>query len=264
MDTLALKLAVTPILIGAASLAGRRWGEGVSGSLVALPLTSGPIVFFLALDHGVAFAAAAAVGSLAGAIAQAAFCLAYGWLAPRRHWLLALLAGGLAFATASAVLQPLALSLALLLLSVIAALAIAFRLMPRGSDGSRASATPPWDIPARMVVTTALVVLLTSLAPALGPRFAGLLATFPLYAAILAVFAHRQDGPDPATRVLRGLLLGLFAFAGFFGVLGALIERVGVTASFAAAIAVALALQGGSLRFLRRDPRRAARRHPLA
>ena len=236
----------------------------MGGSLVALPLTSGPIVFFLALDHGVAFAAAAAVGSLAGAIAQAAFCLAYGWLAPRRHWLLSLLAGGFAFAAAGAALQPWAPSLALLLLGVIAVIAIAFRLMPRGSEASQASATPPWDVPARMVVTTTLVVLLTGLAPALGPRLAGLLATFPLYAAILAVFAHRQDGPDPATRVLRGLLLGLLAFAGFFGVLGALIERVGVTASFAAAITVALVLQAASLRILRQDPRKAARRLPLA
>lgn len=115
-----------------------------------------------------------------------------------------------------------------------------------------------------MVVTTALVVLLTGLAPALGPRLAGLLATFPLYAANLAVFAHRQEGPEPATRVLRGLLLGLVAFAGFFSVLGALIERVGVPLAFAAAIAVALVLQAGSLRFLRRDPRRAARRRPLS
>ena len=34
---------VTPTLIGAASLAGRRWGQGVGGVIVALPLTSGPI-----------------------------------------------------------------------------------------------------------------------------------------------------------------------------------------------------------------------------
>jgi len=31
MNTLLLKLIVTPVLIGAASLAGRRWGETLSG-----------------------------------------------------------------------------------------------------------------------------------------------------------------------------------------------------------------------------------------
>ena len=44
----------------------------------------------------------------------------------------------------------------------------------------------------------------------------GLLATYPLYGAILSGFAHHLEGPGPAVRVLRGLLLGLFAFAGFF------------------------------------------------
>jgi hypothetical protein len=44
---------------------------------------------------------------------------------------------------------------------------------------------------------------------------------------------------------------GLFAFAGFFLVLAALIVRTGIAPAFAAAIAVALALQAGSLWTLR-------------
>ena len=79
MDSLALKLILTPVLIGTASLAGRRWGPAVSGWLVALPLTSAPIVFFLARTHGLAFATAVAIGTLAGAISQAAFCLIYSY-----------------------------------------------------------------------------------------------------------------------------------------------------------------------------------------
>jgi len=98
-----------------------------------------------------------------------------------------------------------------------------------------------------MAVTTALVLGLTGLAQALGPRLAGLLATFPLYATVLTVFAHRLEGPNPAVEVLRGLLLGLFSFAGFFVVLGGLIERVGVAPAFAAAGALALLVQAASL-----------------
>jgi hypothetical protein len=44
---------------------------------VGLPLTSGPVAFFLATDHGVPFAAGAALGMLAGTISQVAFALAY-------------------------------------------------------------------------------------------------------------------------------------------------------------------------------------------
>ncbi len=99
---------------------------------------------------------------------------------------------------------------------------------------------------------TAFVLLLTGVAPTLGPQLTGLLAPFPLYAAILAVFAHHLHGPAAAISVLRGLLLGLFAFAGFFLALAALIERAGVGTAFAAAIALTLALQAGALWALRR------------
>jgi inner membrane protein involved in colicin E2 resistance len=48
-------------------------------------------------------------------------------------------------------------------------------------------------------------------------------------------------------QVLRGLLWGLFGFVGFFVILGALIERAGITTAFAAASAGALAIQAASL-----------------
>jgi hypothetical protein len=55
--------------------------------------------------------------------------------------------------------------------------------------------------------------------------------------------------------VLRGLLLGLFAFAGFYLALALLLERVGIGAAFSAAILSALAVQGMTLLFLRWEHR---------
>jgi len=195
----------------------------------------------------VAFARAAAVGSLAGALAEAAFCLAYGRLVARGPWPLALGSSCLAFAAAALALQHLPLGIAWLLPAVVAALALAFRLIPGGAPRGVAAPPPRWDIPVRMAVTTGLVLLLTGAAPALGPRLAGLLATFPLYAAILTVLAHRQEGPGPAVQVLGGLLLGLFSFAGFFAVLAALLDRAGMVLGFTAAVGAALVLQACSL-----------------
>jgi len=111
MNTLFLKPLITPALIGMASLAGRRWGPTVSGWVVGLPLTSGPVAFFLALNQGERFASAAAVGIMAGRISQAAFSLAYAWIAARRRWVWAVLAGALAFAVSTTVLQSLALTM---------------------------------------------------------------------------------------------------------------------------------------------------------
>jgi len=260
MDTQGLKLVLTPALVGAASLVGRRWGPAVGGWLVGLPFTSGPVTFFLALDHGTGFAAAVAAGTLAGTVSQAVFCVAYGWLARRGAWPLPLTAGLLGFMVCTLALQRLAAGFGLICAGVISGLAVALWVMPAAADaGPRAAVEPPrWDIPARMVVATVFVVLLTSMAEALGPELTGLLAPFPLYAAILTVFGHRLDGPGAALKVLRGLLLGLFAFAGFFLVLALTLERVGTAVAFAAAIALTLTLQAGSLWILRRASNRSS------
>ena len=259
MDTLILKLTVTPLLILAASLASRRWGEIVGGWFVGLPLTSGPVCFFLALDQGAAFAAAAGLGCLAGAAAEAGFGLTYSVVARRAAWPLALGAASVAFAAAAVLLQAAALSLWPLVAVACAALVGALRLMPPpAGGGGGAAAFPHWDIPARMVVATALVLGLTALAPFVGPRLSGLLATYPIFAAVLAIFSQRGRGASgvaAAVQVLRGLLTGLFAFTGFFAVLALALERIGIAGAFAVATAAALAIQAVSLVMLRRGGR---------
>src|SRR5207342_371124 len=158
VEGLALKLVLTPTLIGAVSMAGRRWGPGVSGWLVGFPLTSGPVAFFLALDHGVAFAVGAAAGSMTGAAAQAAFCVLYGRWARGYHGAVPLVAGSLEFALASVALQLATVALLPLLALVVGALVVALLFMPRDADSPCPAPRPAWDIPARIVVTTAIVL----------------------------------------------------------------------------------------------------------
>ena len=248
MNTLLLKLIVTPVLIGAASLAGQRWGETLSGWFIGLPLTSGPVCWFLAIEQGTGFAAAAARGCLAGAAAEAGFCLAYAIAARKCGWICSLAAGTLAFATGAALFQIAHPPLWMLALIVYAALTTALLLMPELATGRAGFPEPPaWDLPARMAVATALVLLLTEIAPLLGAQLSGMLATYPIFGAVLAAFAHHQSGAAAAGRVLRGLLIGLFGFTGFFLCLALAIEPLGIAASFAAATALALSIQGVSL-----------------
>jgi hypothetical protein len=247
-ETLALKLVLTPLLVGGASLAARRWGSEVGGWLVGIPFTSAPITFFLAIGPGPHFAAQTAVGILAGTISQAAVALAYGWSAKRWRWSVCLATATIAFIAITVVLLVLtATSVATFAIAVVV-LVGSLALLPRRSRmQSQPVPLPAWDLPARMIVATALVVGLTEAAPLLGPRLAGLLAPFPLYAIVLAVFAHRLQGAEPAISVLRGLLLGLFGFAGFFLTIALYLEAEGIAFAFGAAIVVALALQALSL-----------------
>jgi len=258
MDTLVLKLVATPILIGLATLIGRRWGQAVGGWLVGLPLTSAPVAFFLALDHGTPFAANATTGSLLGIVAESSFCVAYTACARRAGWPGALFAGTCAFAAAAAALSSLPpLSRPLLIAFSVGVLVVALYVMPRFSAGTPLAAAPRWDLVARMVATTALVVALTAAAGRLGPELSGLIATYPLFASVMAVFGHRAYRAEAALNVLRGLLLGLFSFAAFFVVLGAAIVPLGIAMAFALSTLAALATQGLSLQIVRRSLRRA-------
>ncbi len=246
-----LKAVLTPVLIGAASLAGRRWGDTLGGWLVGLPFTSGPVVFFLCLEHGLRFGAAAAAGVVAGTASQAAFAIAFAF-AGRCGWPAGLAAGTAVFAAATAVLDRFSIPLVGALVLVVAALLAGIAAV-RTPAATRAGARPPpWDLPMRMAVTTLLVLALTGVAGALGPHLSGLLAPYPLYATVLAVFAHRAAGPAAGAQVMRGLLFGLFGFTGFFLVLSAALERTGLAAAFALAVAVALAGQAVTLSVLKR------------
>src|SRR5207245_6124460 len=89
------KVALTPLFIAAVTVAGRRWGPAVGGWLAGLPLTYGPVSVFLSLERGSGFAARAAVGTLAGLVGVAGFCVVYGRLSRTRSWQLAT-GGGIA------------------------------------------------------------------------------------------------------------------------------------------------------------------------
>ena len=253
MGIFLLKLTLTPVLIGAASLASRRWGAEVGGWLVGIPFTSGPIAFFLAVESGVHFAADASVGILAGCLSQAAFAVAYSWTALRLGWTWSVAAATVAFALATVLLEVFKSGAAVTLAMAVAALVVGLAALPRRVAKPPAEVTLPWwDIPARMLVATVFVVTLTSASPALGPRLSGLLSPFPLYAAVLCVFAHRLQGTGAAIAVMRGLLLGLFGFAAFFFALAFLLEANGIAIAFAVAIAAMLVLQATTLAVGRR------------
>jgi F0F1-type ATP synthase assembly protein I len=248
-----LKLTLTPLLIGGASLAARRWGPSVGGWIVALPLTSGPVALYLALDRGTVFAAATAKGSIGGLLGDAAFALAYGLLARRFGWPASLLGGLVGFAVAVVAIQPLLGTPALLVFCAVAvAMAILLWLAPPAVEARDPAPLPAWDIPARMVVGTAIVLAITQAAGLLGAQLSGVLAALPVYVSVLAVFAHQLEGPNQALGVVRGLQIGLFGTIVFFLVVTSAIEPLGIVPAFAVALAAVAAIQSLSLRVLRR------------
>jgi len=220
LTVLLFKLLVTPLFIGMVTLAGRRWGPAVSGLLMGLPLTSGPISLFLALQYGPAFAARAAVGNLAGQVSVCVFCLTYGRAAGKLPWTVCAPAALLAFAGCTALLNRAPWTLPAAALLLLAAIAAAHRWLPRRPFTAAPADPPRWDLPARMGVATAFVLALTAAARSLGPQLSGLIAPFPVFGVVLAAFTQHRQGPAAAARLLRGNVLGSLAFISFFLVVG--------------------------------------------
>ncbi|MFM0032447.1 hypothetical protein PQR70_40230 [Paraburkholderia madseniana] len=243
---LVFKLVVTPLLLLAATVAVRRWGEAIGGLLVGMPLTSGPISVFLALEHGSAFAAQATAGSLVATAAQAAFCVVYCRLATR-GWPMALAGAGATFSLVAGLLQWSALPQRALFLVAILAVTHALNLIPSEAVRTGRLDTPRWDLPSRMALIAGLVVSVTLIAPYVGPKASGVIASFPFMAIILTVFSHRMIGHAAAQQVLRGMVTGLLAFATFFYVLSLALTRLDLPAAYGGAVICALAIQAVSL-----------------
>ncbi|WKZ36894.1 MAG: hypothetical protein QY332_03015 [Anaerolineales bacterium] len=253
MNLLVLKLILAPVIIGSASLAGRRWGPAVSGWIVGMPLTSGPVIFFVALSHGASFAANASLGVISGGLSLVAYALTYSWLATRFRWPISIAGSLFIFSLSTRFLQNTTVSLLPIFVMVGLAILVGLWFMPNDAvvknDDAQLS---QWDIPVRIFIGTSFILLLTGIAPLIGSRMTGLLTTIPLYVTILSIFAHRDHGAAAAAHVMRGLLYGMFAFIGFFLILSLLIEKTSLGISFGAALLTALSVQGTSLFVLRK------------
>ncbi len=186
-----------------------------------------------------------------GIFATIAWAVAYTALARRGMRLLpCVLAGLVIFAIVGTAVRDLTIGPLPLYLALVGVLLVTIRLVPPSSvhDAVR---LPRWDLPARMVLATTLVLTITSSAVVLGPRLAGLLATVPLYASILAGFGHTLAGPRAAIDVWRGLLFGLFGFGAFYLMVALFLEPIGL-AAFGIAVAAALVMQALTLRVVTR------------
>ena len=90
----------------------------------------------------------------------------------------------------------------------------------------------------RMAVTTALVLVITVLAPMLGPMLSGLLGTVLIVAGVLAAAAHREHGSAGGLAVMRGMMQGQIAFLAFYFVVWSLLPLLGF-ATYLLALAAA-------------------------
>lgn len=243
---LLLKLLLVPFFLAVISLAARRWGPQVGGLLAGMPVMAGPILFFLSLEQGVAFATKAAQGALLAVIASVVFGLVYTHSSRKYSWPMSILLAWLAwFGTALALSyfpdRPFG-AAALTLMAVCAGLLA----LPVAAEFDQQSAPlPKSELLLRMGAGAALVLVVTTIASTLGTRWAGLMAMFPVLGTILGIFCLRASGPRFVAKLFGGMFRGFFAFSAFCLTLIVLLPNFAIGMAFLIAVLVALAVQAG-------------------
>lgn len=111
-----------------------------------------------------------------------------------------------------------------------------------------------------MLAGALLVWSVTHFAATMGPALSGVFAMFPIMGTVLTVFSHRGSGAAFAIQLLKGMVLGYYAFAVFCVVLSKLLPVAGIGMAFASATGAALAVQAGTRLLLQRRPKAGARR----
>lgn len=251
MDTLFLKVTITPLLMLMVSLVARRWGDFAGGIAAGLPVTSGPISIYFALDQGSHFAAQAAAGSLNG---LAAVVISYGtYLLSANHM-------RVTYCCATTLLSYFFASLVLIgfdnvffSIAIIFAVNFYFFFSVPGtvSPTSANIRRPQWDMPARMISSVVLVLGVTSFANYLGPTLSGFLAPIPFVAWPLIVFAHIQGGGRAAVASIRGTSLGTLSVVAFNCAVSYLLQHTGIFFTYSIAFAFAVATSFASITAVR-------------
>jgi hypothetical protein len=239
---LAAKVVGAVVIVIAAARAAERAGPFLGAMVATLPVSTGPVYVFLAMDYGSAFIAQAAIMSVASTAAILAFVAGHALAAQRFSTAGSLALATLAWLCAALLLQLHAWSFA----EACLLLAVSFMLAMRGLRRFAIAAAPGagsrtrFDLPLRALLV-ATVVIATSLAGrAFGPSVTGVLATYPVVFTSLIVLLQPRGGGAFASSVLVIGLKGLLGFAAALAVLHVAALRLGSAVALVLALIVAV------------------------
>lgn len=252
---LAAKIVAAAAIVVAASRATERAGPRVGALIATLPVSTGPVYVFLAMDHGAAFISESARMSVAGTAAAVAFVAAYAFAARRFRT-----PASLAIATATWLCAALALqardwSIAEACLLCAVTFAGTIRGLRRFSVAGPVArpSRNRYDLILRAALVAVVVIATTIAGNALGPAVTGVLATYPVvFTSLVVILQPNCGGPFTAAVLVNGLK-GLVGFALALAVLHLAAARMSAAPALLLGLAVAV---GWNLTlYYRRAPR---------
>ena len=206
---LALKMATAAAVVVGCSLLAERSGPLIAALIATLPISAGPVLAFLALDHDAAFIAQSALGSMTSNLANAGLSLAYVLLAQRFGTFACLVAALIAWTVVLFLLCTFEPSFAVMVTATILIFGGLHRLF-RPYLAARPKQPPgrPWYlIPMRAAFVATLAGAVTTVSAHVGPTWSGSLAALPVVlTSMIAMLQPRIGGPAMAAVIANGAL----------------------------------------------------------
>lgn len=208
---LLLKMAIAAAVVVTCSLIAERSGPKITAMIATLPISLGPVLLFLSLEHEPAFLAESARGTMNANVANAGFVLAYVFAAQRLPTLPSLAAALAAWVAALLGVRSLGLpALPLTLLAVVALAAVHGAV--RRHLAARPAAPPrrAWfAIPLRAACVAGLVGGVTVASHHVGANWSGILAGLPLVLSSLVLILQPRLGGAATAALIGNGALGL-------------------------------------------------------
>jgi hypothetical protein len=258
---LAAKVAAAAIIVVTASRATERAGPMLGAMIATLPVSTGPVYVFLAIDHGAAFISESARTSVAATAATAAFVAAHAFGAQRFATPASLALATVAWFTVAFALQLHEWTFVEAFLLYAGVFAVAIPGLRRFAVAVKAPPVPRarFDLALRALLVAAVVVATTFASHAFGPAMTGVLATYPVvFTCLVLILQPRCGGPFTASVLVNGLK-GLLGFGLALAMLHLAAARLSATAALLLALAVAVGWNAMLTLLSRRRIKRSAR-----
>jgi uncharacterized membrane protein (GlpM family) len=240
---LALKMAMTAVVVVITSIVVERSGAFVGALIAALPTAASAAYVILAIEHPVSFIAASALGTVATTAAVSIYCLAYAALAQRHGLLLCLSVSLLIWFLGAGLLRSIEWTplTALILNAVVFAVTIPLSWRYRASGPPKKFIRTPFDIPMRALAAAVVVAAVTTASYSIGSFASGMFAVFPIVMCSSVVILHPRVGGQATASMLAHAQVALIGLALGFLVVHFLAEPLGSWLAISAGIAVSVA-----------------------
>jgi len=239
---LAAKVAAAVIIVVSAARATERAGPLLGGMIASLPVSTGPVYVFLAMDHDAAFISESARMSVAATVATIAFISVHAHAAARFATPLSLALATLAWFVVALLLQLREWTFVEACVLFAASMAMAIRGLRRFAVAGEATSAPRarYGLALRAGLVASVVIATNAAGKALGPSVTGVLATYPVvFTSLVLILQPACGGRFTAAMTVSGLK-GLAGFGVALAVLHLAAAWMGSVAGLLLALGVAV------------------------